>query len=83
MYNRRLKKLLALFAAVAMLVSVFPATVFSVTSDEAQQPPVGALKAYPGAEGYGAYSVGGRQGTVYHVTNLNSEGEGSLTYGLE
>lgn len=83
MYNRRLKKLLALFAAVAMLASVFPATVFSVTSDEAQQPPVGALKAYPGAEGYGAYSVGGRQGTVYHVTNLNSDGEGSLTYGLE
>ena len=42
-----------------------------------------ALKAYPGVEGYGAYSAGGRGGKVYHVTNLNDSGEGSLTHGLE
>lgn len=42
-----------------------------------------ALKAFPGVEGYGAYSVGGRGGQVYHVTNLNAEGVGSLKYGLE
>ncbi|HIW56642.1 MAG TPA: fibronectin type III domain-containing protein [Firmicutes bacterium] len=41
------------------------------------------LKAYPGAEGFGAYSTGGRGGEVYHVTNLEPSGEGSLTYGLE
>lgn len=45
--------------------------------------PEDALKAYPGVEGYGAYSEGGRGGQVYHVTNLNSYGPGSLTYGLE
>ena len=45
--------------------------------------PEDALKAYPGVEGYGAYSTGGRGGMVYHVTNLNAYGPGSLAYGLE
>lgn len=45
--------------------------------------PEDALKAYPGVEGYGAYSTGGRGGMVYHVTNLNATGEGSLAYGIE
>ncbi len=51
--------------------------------DAVPPPPPTDLRAFPGAEGFGAFASGGRGGQVIYVTNLNTSGPGSLQAALD
>jgi pectate lyase len=64
------------------LVVAEPTSTFAIPTPEPTM--VSKLfPAFPGAEGFGADTIGGRFGRVIEVTNLNDSGEGSLRAALE
>jgi len=76
------RRLSSSFAAIALVVATTAAVAAPAPSTSQNPSNDHQQLAFPGAEGFGRFAKGGRGGDVYHVTNLNDAGPGSLRQGL-
>ena len=67
-----------LITNITLMLLVLLAGITTISAEEAKE----KTPAFPGAEGFGRYVSGGRGGKVYHVTNLNDSGTGSLRWAV-
>jgi len=74
----RKSKFLPLLSTLVLLLSVITGVVLVQEQQELREKAQSFIPAFPGAEGFGARSIGGRGGKVFEVTNLNNSGSGSL-----
>ncbi len=61
-------------------------SILALSASAADEPPVlvkAKVPAFPGAEGGGAWTPGGRSGKVFVVSNLHDKGKGSLREAVE
>ncbi|QDH72509.1 polysaccharide lyase family 1 protein [Brevundimonas sp. M20] len=75
-----LARLIAVAAALVLPLAAPVAPMAQTASPAAME---AALPAFPGALGWAAQTPGGRGGRIIRVTNLNSEGPGSLREAIE
>ena len=68
---------------ICMKLTLFALTLWLASVVVAADTPTDTLPAFPGAQGAGAVTSGGRGGRVLAVTNLDDAGEGSLRAAIE